>query len=45
MIVGSGVLGHHPRGMIPLFFAWGISGWRLAQASQERVAEPVPARA
>jgi hypothetical protein len=45
MIAGSGVLGHNSLGMIPLFVAWGVSGWRLAQAPRERVAEAVAARA
>jgi hypothetical protein len=45
MIAGSGILGHNSLGMIPLFAAWGIAGWRLAHAPRQRAAEPVVARA
>jgi len=28
-LVGSDVLGHNSLGLVPLFVAWGASGWRL----------------
>ena len=32
MIVGSALLGHNSLGMVSLFVAWGIAGWRLWSA-------------
>jgi hypothetical protein len=31
-LVGSDVLGHNSLGLLPLFVAWGASGWRLWRA-------------
>ena len=45
MIAGSGVLGHNSLGMIPLFVAWGLSGWQLAHAPQKRAREMAVASA
>jgi hypothetical protein len=45
MIAGSGVLGHNSLGVIPLFAAWAVSGWRLAHAPHKRAGELVAAGA
>jgi hypothetical protein len=52
MILGSGVLGHNSIGMVPLFAAWGITGWTTAGSrgvrrkahDDARTGAPRPAR-
>jgi hypothetical protein len=36
-IVGSFVLGHNSLGLLPLFVAWGVTGWRLWRSDETAV--------
>jgi hypothetical protein len=38
---GADVIGHNSPGLLPLFFAWGVSGWRLWRGSAGGAAKPV----
>ena len=40
MVIGSSVLGHNSLGMVPLFLAWGASGWRLWRSEPARAPGP-----
>ncbi|MFN2466823.1 MAG: hypothetical protein ABR521_01625 [Gaiellaceae bacterium] len=42
-LAGNIVLGHNSLGMVPVFLAWGVTGWRLWRADRIGMQRPHPA--